>query len=260
MRAEPLNRFRAASRLPWHKGVLGTRGRRVSQAVDAVMLACVEALARWRRPSSGAWGLMGPGALRLALGAPGSAPLLDVAVPANAAVDLDEVAGFLHVVAAARVSSRLGSHCDVQRIDAQVPTLQVLAVEEHVKVELRFPALVSEDALQQRQRWPMARLHSEGWPGWSVAALVATPRVLLADVVRRVAESEPGAEADLRWLLARGVTVADVDVAAGLAGRAQAVDAARLREIVLEHGISMDDCETAESAAGTRPERAPQAM
>lgn len=225
-------------------------GGRVSHAVDAVMLACAEALARWRRPSASAWGLIGPGALRMALGAPLSTPVLDVAVAADDPVDLEEIAGFLHVVAAARVSSRLGSQFDLQRTDAPVPTLRVSALEERVEVDVRFPALRGEELLGHRQRWPIARLQSECWPGWGVAALVATPRMLLADALWRVAGGVLGADADVRWLIGRGVSIADRDVLEGRAGLTHAWGTERLRELARGYGVAVDLLSTAAAAEG----------
>lgn len=190
----------------------------MSGATDAVMLACAEALARWRRPSASAWGLLGPGALRLALGAPLSAPELDVAVPAS--VDLEEVVANLHVVAAARVSSRLGCHLDVSLLGGDHSGLRVSAVEAGVVIDLRFPVLAEGESLQSRSRWPMARVQSDKWPRWQVATLVATPKILLADTLQRAAAGFEGAAEDLRWLVGRGVATPDPDTLAGCGGRA----------------------------------------
>lgn len=195
---------------------------------DAVMLASAEALSRWRRPSASAWALLGPGAIRLALGGPLSESALHVAVADIP--DLEEVVTHLHVVAGARVSSRLGCSFDAFVADGAIV---VRAVEEGQDVRLEFPQLVAEESLAQRQRWPIARLHSDAWPGWAVATLVATPKLLLADAVRRCALGDAAGEADVRWLMQRGVGVCDADALAALVqgGGSQVAIAACAREL-----------------------------
>lgn len=200
----------------------------MSGALDAILLACAETLARWRRPSAAAWGVVGACALRLGLGAPSLAHRMDVVV--EGAAEVDAIVALLHVVASARIASRLGCSVQVRRVTGDASSIDLRVLESDCHVRLRFAAasvIAPGEDLQDRQRWPVAWLQSEAWPGWHVAALVPTPRILLADLIRRVDEGDAASEEGLHWLVARGVVDPDARALAQVSesGRALAIQA-----------------------------------
>lgn len=189
-----------------------------SNARDAVLLACVEALCRWKRPSTGAWALIGNAATRLGLGCPTSPDVIDCVT--RDGLGVVELEPMLRVVTEARLGSRLGA--EVSCLKVAQDTVQVSVASSSAVVAVRLHVLASEDDLSQRSRWPLARLQAASWPGWQCTALVAQPSMLLADALQRWAADATGAGDEVRWLCAHGVVDPDMAVIAGRAGRADA--------------------------------------